>query len=612
MYRKLTLTEITWLESQNCSAKNWRNIEVVDDFDSRFVKNVHFSGFIRLGKFDETFFLAGGIPKTAGIYHATLHNCIVGDNVLIENVHNYIANYTIGNHVIIQNVDSILVDEISNFGNGTEISILDETGSKTVKINNWLSSHLAYLLVMYRRRTALIEQLNQLIDRYINKKKSDQGYIGEHTTIRNTSLIRNVKIGDYAIIQGASRLENGTLNSSKPARVRIGYNVIAQDFIVLSGTTIEDGVQLTRCFVGQACHLGKAFTAVDSLFFANCHFENGEACAVFAGPYTVSHHKSTLLIGGMFSFFNAGSGTNQSNHAYKLGPMHQGVLERGCKTSSDAYLLFPAQIGAFSFIMGRHYRHSNTSDLPFSYLIERDGESFLIPAMNLISVGTLRDSLKFPQRDGRRDPHQPDFIRFDLFNPYIAQKLSKGIEILKSLREKAGKDLSVYTYQACKISASALNKGIGLYEKALSKYFGDVLQDSSKNQSITDEGAGEWLDFSGLILPASVAESLFDRIENGEIKDLEALANAFGEIHQNYPAYERNYINSRLQNQDLKTIIEAGKAASTNLNKAVYEDAKKDFCYPFDFEPTMDDFERNAFVASILRKIEESDLQTSK
>ncbi|MDR0547689.1 MAG: DUF4954 family protein, partial [Dysgonamonadaceae bacterium] len=361
MYRKLTTIEIMRLESQNCSADDWQNIEVVSDFDAQFVQNAHFSGDIRLGKFDETFFLAGGVPKKAGIYHATLHNCTVGNDVLIENVHNYIANYTIDNQVIIQNVDSIYTDDNSTFGNGTEVAVLDETGSKTVKINNLLSSHLAYLLVMYRRKTQLIKQINALIDNYIAKKTSNQGYIGERSVIRNTGLIRNVKIGDYAVVKGATRLENGTLNSNQSAPVHIGYNVIAEDFIVASGAKIEDGVQLTRCFVGQACHLGKAFTAVDSLFFANCHFENGEACAVFAGPYTVSHHKSTLLIGGMFSFFNAGSGTNQSNHAYKLGPMHQGVLERGCKTSSDAYLLFPAQTGAFSFIMGRHYRHSNTS-----------------------------------------------------------------------------------------------------------------------------------------------------------------------------------------------------------------------------------------------------------
>ena len=49
---------------------------------------------------------------------------------------------------------------------------------------------------------------------------------------------------------------------------------------------------------------------------------------------------------------NAGSGSNQSNHMYKLGPIHQGTLERGAKTTSDSYILWPARVGAFSLVMG--------------------------------------------------------------------------------------------------------------------------------------------------------------------------------------------------------------------------------------------------------------------
>ncbi|NAW49767.1 DUF4954 family protein, partial [Salmonella sp. gx-f5] len=80
----------------------------------------------------------------------------------------------------------------------------------------------------------------------------------------------------------------------------------------------------------------------------NSYMSNGEACAAFCGPFTASHHKSSLLIGGMFSFYNAGSATNFSNHAYKMGPMHWGILERGSKTASGAYLLMPATLGTYS------------------------------------------------------------------------------------------------------------------------------------------------------------------------------------------------------------------------------------------------------------------------
>ena len=71
---------------------------------------------------------------------------------------------------------------------------------------------------------------------------------------------------------------------------------------------------------------------------------------------------------------------------YKLGPIHQGAMERGAKTTSDSYILWPARVGAFSFgylwgflsadflifipligafslVMGRHVNHADTSGI---------------------------------------------------------------------------------------------------------------------------------------------------------------------------------------------------------------------------------------------------------
>ena len=218
----------------------------------------------------------------------------------------------------------------------------------------------------------------------------------------------------------------------------MGDSVIATDFIFSSGSYIADAAKLVRCFVGQACHVSHNFSAHDTLMFANCSFENGEACSVFAGPYTVSMHKSSLLIAGMFSFLNAGSGSNQSNHMYKLGPIHQGIIERGSKTTSDSYILWPAKVGAFSLVMGRHYRHSDTTDLPFSYLIEKSDETYLIPGVNLRSVGTIRDVKKWPKRDKRQDAAQLDCINYNLLSPYTIEKMIRGRNQLLNLKAVSG------------------------------------------------------------------------------------------------------------------------------------------------------------------------------
>jgi len=397
MYRQLTDKEIATLTVYGCSAENWKEVEVADDFSPAFFSNVYFSGKNKLGTYKKVFDLAGGFKKHAGINNCCLHNCEIGNDVFIDKIQNYIANYKIDEGSYIENVNLMVVEGISNFGNGLKVPVMNEGGGREIPIFDELSAPLAYILTLYRHRPELIHILQTLIDNYAESVSSKIGSIGKNVRIVNCGSIKNVRIGDNAHIEGASMLENGTINSNSEAPVEIGTGVICTDFIISSGVSITDSTLVSRCFIGQGCILGKHFSALDSLFFSNCQGMHGEATAIFAGPYTVSHHKSTLLLAGMFSFLNAGSGSNQSNHMYKLGPIHQGVCERGSETTSDSYLLWPARVGAFTLVMGRHYKHSDTSDLPFSYLIENATDSFLVPGVNLRSVGTVRDAQKWPK-----------------------------------------------------------------------------------------------------------------------------------------------------------------------------------------------------------------------
>ena len=125
----------------------------------------------------------------------------------------------------------------------------------------------------------------------------------------------------------------------------------------------------------------------------------------------MTHHKSTLLIAGMFSFMNAGSGSNQSNHMYKLGPIHQGTMERGAKTTSDSYGLVLPTCRGFFLVMGRHVNHADTCNLPFSYLIEQRNTTYFGSGCQFEEViGTIRDAQKWPRRDKRQDPNRLDYI----------------------------------------------------------------------------------------------------------------------------------------------------------------------------------------------------------
>lgn len=641
-FRHLTEAEVLQLQRQCCDAENWETVLVAPDFDPRRVNHCSFSGDVRLGAFRGEFKLAGGYVKQSGLSYVALHNVSVGNDCCIEHIHNYIANYVIGNHTFIQNVDVIAVTQLSSFGNGVEVAVLNETGGREVPISDKLSAHLAYIMALYRHRPELIARLHEITDFYSRKHSSSIGEIGDDVRIVNSGSITDVKIGDCCVIEGACRLNNGSINSTRLAPSKVGTGVICDDFIISSGSSVSDGTMLSRCFVGQACTLGHNYSASDSLFFCNCQGENGEACSIFAGPFTVTHHKSTLLIAGMFSFMNAGSGSNQSNHMYKLGPIHQGTLERGAKTTSDSYVLWPARVGAFSLVMGRHVNHSDTSCFPFSYLIEQNNTTYLVPGVNLRSVGTIRDARKWPRRDNRNDAVKLDFVNYNLLSPYTVQKMLKGMEMLHRLCRASGELSDEYSFQSAKIRNSSLKNGIRLYSIAVDKFLGNSIikrleglvpeSDDDIRQRLmpdTSIGQGEWVDVSGLIAPKTEIDALLDGVEAGKINRLKCINAEFQRMHENYYSYEWTWAYEKIASVygidmsqitagDVKMIVERWKTSVVALDEMVYEDARKEFSLAamtgfgadgtrvekeLDFEQVRGDFESNPFVVDVRNHI---------
>ena len=345
----------------------------------------------------------------------------------------------------------------------------------------------------------------------------------------------------------------------------------------------------------------------------------------------------------MFSFMNAGSGSNQSNHMYKLGPIHQGILERGARTASDSYILWPSRVGPFSLVMGRHVTHSDTTNLPFSYLIEKNNTTFLAPGVNLRSVGTIRDARKWPQRDGRKDPRLLDCVNFNLLSPFTIQKMLKGLKTLDNLRYASGELSDLYSFHSTKITNSALVKGIGYYNTGIRKFLGNSLIKRLENlpagasdadmqallQPDTPVGTGLWADISGLIAPMSEVERLLEDIEQGAVTSLQAINERFHEMHTHYYSWEWTWAYhciaeyfgidpSVMTKEQAADIVRQWKEAVIGLDRQVYEDARKEFSLSSmtgfgadgtrevkeqDFEHVRGAFESNPFVHEILDHI---------
>jgi hypothetical protein len=543
-YRTLTTEEINRLQQQGCTAEDWKQIAVLPAFSSQFLHHVKFTGSVTLGVFETEVDLSHNVRLHSGIYNAWLHNCTVGNNVLIRNIHQYIANYHIDDNAIVCDTGLIALTGTTAFGNGTQVRVVNETGTHAIPMFNTLSAQLADLLVAHRPNTGAMAKLAVLIRNYCRQQESTVGQIAAGARITGCQTIEDVYVGPHAVLENVSLLKNGSICSDAEAPVYIGTGCACEHFIIQSGATLNHGVLLSHCLIGQGGLFDKQFSAEHSLFFANCQGMHGEATAIFAGPHTVTHHKNTLLIAGLFSFMNAGSGTNQSNHAYKLGPVHHGLAERGVKLASNSYLFWPAHIGAFTIVTGRHYEHPDTSVFPFSYLVEKNGRSQLVPGVNLMNIGTWRDAQKWMKRD-RRKGTLIDQMHYSLLNPYTVGKIQQGIQALAA-------NTGINNLH---ITLLAARKGIKLYDFAESLFLLTALFEKltqCENLSlqdilqflrpVTQKGRGEWTDIAGLLCPTEVLNDLLMDIEQKKITSLEAVTEAFRDIHRDYPDYEWRWV----------------------------------------------------------------------
>ena len=485
-YRALTSEEIEVLEKNDCWAEDWSSVQVADGFLPKSCHRVIFYGDIRLGTYEKDVEITKGFMKHTGIRNATLRNVTIGDNCLIENIGNYINNYIIGNDCYVSNVSTMETVEGANYGEGNLISVLNEVGDGNLVLFKDLNSQLAAFEVKHLHDKELRDAISKMVQEDVKDNTPAVGIIGKGVRIINTKEIVNTLIEDGNEVNGASRLSEVTIASIPGAPVYIGTGVILENCIISEACKIVNSVKMQDCFVGEACHISNGFTANQSVFFANSYMSNGEACAAFCGPFSASHHKSSLLIGGMFSFYNAGSSTNFSNHAYKMGPMHWGTLERGTKTASGCYLLMPATIGTFSVCFGKLMHHPNTRNLPFSYLIAYGETMYLVPGRNITPVGYN-------------------------FHDYVIQN-------------------------------SSLKKGIKYYDIALRIYMGAVLKRVQKSHRfgcpVGAVGEGDWNDLAGLLLPDSEEQRLIADIKNGTLKTIQQVIHRFREINDNYRDYQ--------------------------------------------------------------------------
>ena len=433
MLRPITPEERSRLEARGCTFAPGCGVETesTDPLDTDVFSDTHLSGHIAIH------------GRPARVAMSRLRDVAIHAGAVIEYT-GEISNYDILEGATVSRTGSMTYRRDTSH----RIETFSEAGGFTVTSRPGLTPAEAEAEVFGRSDAA--------------PYAPGRGCVGRDATVCGADSLRSVIVAD---------------------RATVGTGVIAEDTVVDSDARLTDGAMVYRCHIGRGCTVTKGFTAHDSLFFDNCTMEAGEAAAVFAGPHAVSCHKSTLLIGCRCSFFNAGSGTNMSNHAYRLGPIHHGTLLPGCKTASNTYILWPATFGAGSLIVGNHKHHPDTTDLPFSYLIEEGGSLSVVPAVALKGAGLIRDLEKWPKRDNRLGCEPIDC---SLMTPDILAAMTRGMKMLEEVRSDT-------VWQGYTLTVAAAAKGYEYYRMALTAHYcGGMVKAFETGTRDYPEGFARW------------------------------------------------------------------------------------------------------------------------
>ncbi len=543
--RNLSPIHIKALIERGCIAESWDSIFVSEDFDPIQLFGVRMGGTVT-------------IESGAQIANS------------------YVKNYSIGENAVVEDVKRLECRHASAFGNGVEVAAVNENGGRAILIYDQLRAQTAYIWTLYRHRYTMCQRLKTLVQEYADSRRSCVGRVGTNARIVAAGIVRECDIRDGATVEGSSLLECVTVMEG----AYVGVDTKVREAIIAEGARVDTGATLERAFVGECAIVASGFSAVDSLIFSSSHLENGEAASIFAGPYTVSHHKSSLLIAGIFSFFNAGSGSNQSNHLFKCGAVHQAVHPRGCKFASGAYIMEPACEGAFTMVKGHHTHHHDTSALPYSYLIDdKEGRSLLMPGANLTSYGTGRDIAKWPQRDRRTIKR--DIINYEEYNPYITAAMLRAVNTLHGLQE-ANAEADEYMWERVVIRKAHVRRGLGFYNKAIAAAIGHML--SSGSLCDFESVEGDWVDVAGAYMPLRLVEQIADRLERGECGSLEVVDELFAGIAERYADYTYTWAYALLTQllgreitvEDIAQAIESSKRAEAELGNMREGDMRRD------------------------------------
>ena len=449
-WRNLQSGEVERLVKNNNTSDNWDEILVTDQFDSGQIKNSEFIGLVRIGRLQNIILEHHDLKVPAGITNSVIIACDIGDDVAIHNAR-YLSHYIIGDRCILFNINEMHTTNYAKFGNGIVkegepedvrvwLDIMNETGCRSIIPFDGMIPADAYLWAKYRDDTVLQERLKEITQNSFDSHRGYYGMIGNQCVIKNSRILKDVKIGSNCYIKGANKIKNITINSSESEPTQIGEGVELVNGIIGFGCHIFYGCKAVRFILGNNSNLKYGARLINSFLGDNSTISCCEVLNNLIFPAHEQHHNNSFLVASVVlgqSNMAAGA-TIGSNHNSRAND-NEIQAGRGFWPGLCVSVKHSCRFASFVLLSKADYPAELDIPLPFSLLNNNTAKDQLevFPAFwwlyNMYALA--RNSWKFMNRDKRINKVQK--IEFDSLAPDTIEEIFNALRLLELWTAKA-------------------------------------------------------------------------------------------------------------------------------------------------------------------------------
>jgi hypothetical protein len=647
-WRNLRTDELEDLVRNGNTSENWDDVLVAEGFDPHHVRGCQFSGLVRIGRISDVSLSMHDLVVPAGLLDSHIVACDIGDDVVIRNVR-YLARYIIGDHSMLLNIDEMHTTNHAKFGNGIVkdgeeekvrvwLDLINEAGGRAVLPFDGIIPADAYLWARYRQDSTLLERFRAITEAQFDSRRGFYGTIGKACVIKNCSIIKDVKTGDYVYIKGANKLKNLTIKSSREEPCQIGEGVELVNGIIGLNCHIFYGCKAVRFIMGNNSNLKYGARLIHSFLGDNSTVSCCEILNSLIFPAHEQHHNNSFLTAAVLKGQTnlAAGATVGSNHNSRA---NDGEIEagRGFWPGLCTTLKHSSRFASFTLLAKGDYPAELNIPLPFTLLNDDCTKGCLVvmPAYwwmyNMYALA--RNTWKFQTRDKRRTRTQK--IELDSLAPDTAEEVFHALHLLEVWTAKArlltdgqrpgnrGEDDLAELGQELLMGEEDCTAGLDVlgenmecshrkvvilkareayhaYREMLHYYAVKNLLDYLEAhpqanlpaiaKALSRPRQQQWINVGGQLIAAPDLESLFNRVKSGAFNSWMAIHAAYDDLWEAYPLAKQQHAFATLRDllgaEQLtpalwKSALDEAARIADYICEQVYISRNKDYENPF-------------------------------